>query len=516
MKPSVLILYNQPIAKEGIYSESEAGVLDEVASVKEALELLKIPHRVVGVDVFADISKILAQSAEQVVFNLVEGFHESQSDANHVPTLCRSFGKGCTGGDTHTLTLAFDKWQSKLLLQSMGLPVPKAAIVPVGRKVQKSQLPPGPYIVKPVAADASEGIDSHSVVAKPGTALDKVVAQIHTQFGQSALVEQFVGKRELNVSVVQMGDEVRVMPLAEIDFSTYTADKPRIVCYKAKWIEDSFEYQNTPRIIPAPISQKVAQHVRQCALDTWHALGCQDYARVDFRLDEKGRPFIMEANPNPDISSYGGFVAALAAGHISYAEFVEAMVTNAASRIGIGGMARSELWPCEHSKAHGSKLTARSSKIRYAAASDRKAVHEFIKATNFFRPDEVDVAMEVFDDALKNGPDGHYQSYVIDENKKPVGWVCFGPTPCTIGTYDLYWIAVDPACQSKGYGRILMTFAEQQIKKHGGRLVIVETSGRPSYIATRKFYLKIGYLESSRVWDFYAPGDDKIIYIKRL
>jgi D-alanine-D-alanine ligase len=507
MKPSVLILYNQPIAKEGAYTESEAGVLDEVAAVKEALELLKIPHRVVGVDVFADISKVLAQSAEQVVFNLVEGFHESQSDANYVPTLCRSFGKGCTGGDTHTLTLAFDKWQSKLLLQSMGLPVPKAAIVPVGRKVQKSQLPPGPYIVKPVAADASEGIDSHSVVAKPGAALDKVVAEIHSQFGQSALVEQFVGNRELNVSVVQMGDEVRVMPLAEIDFSTFTDDKPRIVGYRAKWLEDSFEYQNTPRIIPAPVSQKVAQHVRQCALDTWHALGCQDYARVDFRLDEKGRPFIMEANPNPDISSYGGFIAALAAGHIPYAEFVEAMVANAAGRIS-GSAAVS---------THHTKQKTQSYKhIRYAAASDRKAVHEFIKATNFFRPDEVDVAMEVFDDAIDKGPDGHYQSYVIDENGKPVGWVCFGPTPCTIGTFDLYWIAVDPACQSKGYGRILMTFAENKIKKHGGRLVIVETSGRPSYIATRKFYLKIDYLESSRVWDFYAPDDDKIIYIKRL
>ena len=511
MKPSVLILYNQPVAKEGTHTESEAGVLDEVAAVKEALEVLKIPYRTVGVETFADISKILAQSAEQVVFNLVEGFHESQSDANYVPTLCRSFGKGFTGNDTHALTLAFDKWQSKLLLQSTGLPVPKAVIIPVGRKVQKSQLPPGPYIVKPVAADASEGIDSHSVIAKSGAVLDKVVTQIHTQFHQSALVEQFIGKRELNVSVVQMGDEVRVMPLAEIDFSTFTDDKPRIVGYSAKWLEDSFEYQNTPRIIPAPISQKIAQHVREVALDVWHALGCQDYARVDFRLDEKGWPFIIEANPNPDISPKGGFAAALAAGHIPYDKFVEAMVTNAAGRI-----AGSAAVSTQHSKAHSSRHKAHRSKIRYAAASDRKAVHEFIKATNFFRPDEVDVAMEVFDDAIDKGPDGHYQSYVIDENKKPVGWVCFGPTPCTVGTFDLYWIAVDPACQSKGYGRILMTFAEQEIKKRGGRLVIVETSGRSSYIATRKFYLKIGYLESSRVWDFYAPNDDKIIYIKRL
>ena len=508
MKPSVLILYNQPVAKEGTHTESEAGVLNEVAAVKEALELLKIPHRAVGAETFADISKILAQSSEQIVFNIVEGFHESQSDANYVPTLCRSFGKGCTGNDTHALTCAFDKWRSKLLLQSLGLPAPKAAIIPVGHKAQKAQLPPAPYIVKPVAADASEGIDSHSVVAKTGAALNKVIAQIHSQFGQHALVEQFVGKRELNVSIVQMGDEVRVLPLAEIDFSTFTGDKPRIVGYSAKWLEDSFEYQNTPRVIPAPISQKVAQHVRQVALDVWHALGCQDYIRVDLRLDEKGRPFIIEANPNPDISPEGGFAAALAAGHIPYDKFVEAMVANAASRIAAPS----------HLPTRGQKLVTKNlfKHIRYAAASDRKAVHEFIKATNFFRPDEVDVAMEVFDEAVAKGPDDHYQSYVIDVDGKPVGWVCFGPTPCTIGTFDLYWIAVDPACQSKGYGKVLMSFAEQEIKKRGGRLVIVETSGRPSYIATRKFYLKIGYLESSRVWDFYALNDDKIIYIKRL
>ena len=507
MKPTVLILYNQPCSKDGKFVESEAGVLDEVAAVKEACEQLKIQCRAVGAEAFADVSHILAQSPEQVVFNLVEGFYESQSDANYIPTLCRSFGKGCTGNDTHSLTSAFDKWQSKLLLQSMGLPAPKATIIPVGRKAKKSELPPVPYIVKPVAADASEGIDSYSVVAKPGVTLEKVIAKIHTQFGQPALVEQFVGKRELNVSIVQMGDEVRVMPLAEIDFSTFTNDKPRIVGYSAKWLEDSFEYQNTPRVIPAPISQKIAQHVRRVALDVWHALGCQDYIRVDFRLDEKGRPFIIEANPNPDISPEGGFAAALAAGHIPYAKFVEAMVTNASNRIS-GSAAVS---------TQKSKLKAQNYKhIRYAAASDRPAVLEFIKATNFFRPDEVNVAMEVFDDAVDKGPDGHYQSYVIDEDKKPVGWVCFGPTPCTIGTFDLYWIAVDPACQGNGYGRVMMAFAEQEIKKRGGRLVIVETSGRPGYIATRKFYLKIGYLESSRVWDFYAPADDKIIYIKRL
>jgi D-alanine-D-alanine ligase len=505
MQPTVLILYNQPHCQNERFTESELGVLNEVAAVEGALREVSITFRTVGAESFADIPRILSQSSEEVVFNLVEGFPENTTDANYVPILCRSFGKGCTGSDTHSLVLAFDKWQSKLTLRNCGLPVAKAAIIPIGRRAKRSELPPGPYIVKPVAADASEGIDFHSIVPRFGAALDRLVAKIHSQFCQPALIEQFVGKREINVSVVQMGNEIRVLPLAEIDFSAFTDDKPRIVGYTAKWLEDSFEFNNTPRIIPAPVAQKTAQKIRECALDAWHALNCQDYVRIDFRLDNKNVPMILEVNPNPDITPEDGFASALTAAKIPYEKFVEAMVLNAANRI-----------PAKEPLALTSekKYKTFASRIRYAAASDRQTVLDFIHATKFFRPDEVEVAMEVFDDAIAGK--GDYQSYVINGDSKAVGWVCFGPTPCTLGTFDLYWIAVDPAYQAKGYGRILMAFAEKEIKKRGGRLVIVETSGRASYLSTRKFYLKIGYLESSRVWDFYAPGDDKIIYIKRL
>jgi ribosomal protein S18 acetylase RimI-like enzyme len=97
---------------------------------------------------------------------------------------------------------------------------------------------------------------------------------------------------------------------------------------------------------------------------------------------------------------------------------------------------------------------------------------------------------------------------------KTVGWVCYGETPCTLGTYDIYWLAVDPKTQGMGIGRKLMDFAEAGIKSAGGRIAIVETSGSERYRSTQIFYERIGYKEAARVEDFYAPGDAKVIYTK--
>lgn len=154
--------------------------------------------------------------------------------------------------------------------------------------------------------------------------------------------------------------------------------------------------------------------------------------------------------------------------------------------------------------------------IRRSLPTDRDPILEFMIATDFFRDDEIEIAREVLDEALAKGPDGHYQSFTADLDGRPAGWVCYGPTPCSLGTFDIYWIAVDPRRQSRGLGKALMTFAENEIRTRSGRLVIVETNGRPSYHPTRSFYLRVGYHEAARVTDFYAPGDDKVIYAKVL
>ena len=96
----------------------------------------------------------------------------------------------------------------------------------------------------------------------------------------------------------------------------------------------------------------------------------------------------------------------------------------------------------------------------------------------------------------------------------PVGWVCWGPTPCTLGTFDIYWIGVASNMQGRGIGRALTAFAEQSIAASGGQLFVVETSSRETYTPTRRFYEALGYREAGRIPDFYGPGDDRVIYTK--
>jgi len=161
-------------------------------------------------------------------------------------------------------------------------------------------------------------------------------------------------------------------------------------------------------------------------------------------------------------------------------------------------------------------MTTVSTIIRPTIKADRAAILALVEQTGFFRPDEVLVAQDVLDDALKAGPNNMYASFTATLDGTPVGWICIGPTLCTLGTFDIYWIAVSGARHRKGIGRQLLEHAEESIRKAGGRLVVIETSNREQYKPTRAFYLRNGYVEEACLKDFYAPGDDKVIYLKRL
>jgi ribosomal protein S18 acetylase RimI-like enzyme len=153
--------------------------------------------------------------------------------------------------------------------------------------------------------------------------------------------------------------------------------------------------------------------------------------------------------------------------------------------------------------------------LRPMVKADRQPVLELIRATGFFTPDEVKVAEELIDIYLQQ-PDQRDYFIVVVENEqgRVAGYMTYGPTPLTEGTWDLYWIAVSPADQGKGYGQQLVRWLEEEVRKRKGRLIIIETSSQPKYEPTRKFYEKLGYAEVARIPDFYRPGDDRVIFGK--
>ena len=151
--------------------------------------------------------------------------------------------------------------------------------------------------------------------------------------------------------------------------------------------------------------------------------------------------------------------------------------------------------------------------LRHLSAADRGRIEEITRAVGVFRDDEVPVALEVFDGAAAGSPD--YRALGADVDGLLAGWICWGPTPCALGTYDLYWMAVDPARHGLGIGTALIGEMERQLSGVA-RLVIVETAGRPDYRATREFYAARGYRKAAVIPDFYAPGDDQVVYVKAL
>jgi D-alanine-D-alanine ligase len=156
-----------------------------------------------------------------------------------------------------------------------------------------------------------------------------------------------------------------------------------------------------------------------------------------------------------------------------------------------------------------------SSRLRPLSAADRGRIEDITRAVCLFRDDEIPVALEVFDEAVREGGSQSYTALGADVDGRLVGWICWGPTPCTLGTYDLYWMAVDPALQGGGIGSALL--GEMELRLAGlARLVIIETTGRPDYAPTRAFYQARGYAPVSTIPDFYAPGDDQVVFVKKV
>ena len=154
-------------------------------------------------------------------------------------------------------------------------------------------------------------------------------------------------------------------------------------------------------------------------------------------------------------------------------------------------------------------------KIRPLLPPDRGRIQQILVATARFTRQEIGWAMELVDLALAGKPE--YEAHVIEVSNGTVqGYVLFGPTPMAEGVWDLYWIAVDPEHQGQGLGQVLLRFVENEVRRQAGRMLLIETSSKRSYAPTVRFYQRAGYLEISRIKDFYRIEDDKVVFSKNL
>ncbi len=153
-------------------------------------------------------------------------------------------------------------------------------------------------------------------------------------------------------------------------------------------------------------------------------------------------------------------------------------------------------------------------KLRACAPADKPTIMEFMRRTPEFLPVEVSVAEEVLDLYLTGGAGSGYHADVAELGGRVRGWVCYGPTPMTESTWDVYWMGVDPEVKGRGIGSALLALAEDRIRGAGGRLAVIETASKPSYDGTRAFYASRGWKPACRIPDYYATGDDLVVYTK--
>lgn len=324
------ILFNLPMKPrwgEEIDYLAEEEIIDQVNAIQDALAKLGLHYQLFPLkDDIEGVIRALKVYRPDVVVNLAEGFMGKSSLEMHVPSILEILRIPYTGSTPLTLGLCQDKGLAKAVLKANDIPTPKYQVM------EKNESPRGlrfPLIVKPLREDASIGISRRSFV-KNIADLEKQVKYVNNIYNQPALVEEYISGREFNVSILG-NEEPTVLPISEIIFEF--EEEPKIVDYAAKWLRDSDEYIRTKPMCPAGLSDDLRDRVAEAALKAYRALGCRDYARIDMRLEnETGILYVLEVNPNPDLSPEAGFARSLKAAKIPFEEFIEKIIYFALSR----------------------------------------------------------------------------------------------------------------------------------------------------------------------------------------
>ena len=337
----ILLCYNAPVSIYQVYNGkpkeldgsiddmSESGFVNELQTLVASLQkyFSRVETLAVTKNIGESIRKITSLNPD-VIFNLVESvegnasfeaFHAGVFDLLDIPY---------TGNHPQALGNCLNKTFAKQILLANGIKTPGSLSVPPHTHLSKKQFSLHfPVITKLAKEDASIGISEHSVVSSFEN-LIKQISFLTSTYHQEVIVEEYIPGREFNVAI--LGDTV--LPVSEIDFSGLPEHLPKIVTYEGKWISESLYFKHTNPQCPAKLFQRQKKNIEATALTAFNALECRDYARIDIRLDTNDIPYVIEVNPNPDISTDSGFARAANASGLPYEEMLFTIINLALRR----------------------------------------------------------------------------------------------------------------------------------------------------------------------------------------
>ena len=302
----------------------------DIEAIAEALRALGHEPSLLAVDGRPQTLTRIVRSSADLYFNLVESYGGDDTKEMHFAAFLDLVGKRFTGASAEASLLAMDKSIAKKIMRFHGLYTPYAAVVNRGRVDHGAQDIQFPVIIKPASEDASKGIDAGSVVSSIKELMERI-AYLHDEFDCPALIEEYIEGREIYAAI--LGNErPEALPLVELDLSKLPEGMPRIAGYEVKFDTRTEAFRKTKSAPARDLDEETTERIQQAALTAYQALKLRDYGRLDLRLAENGRVYVIEANPNPWLDPAAEFAMAAKEGGRSYTALIEEIVSLAMRR----------------------------------------------------------------------------------------------------------------------------------------------------------------------------------------
>lgn len=305
-------------------NRDELDVLRQVRYIRQALIRMGYTTSVLPFSLnLEEVARELKRRDPGIVFNLVEALERTGQLLHFAPALLDHLKIPYTGSDAEALFITTNKILAKKYLRWLGIPTCDWYTLDELDRLR----PDVTYILKPICEDGSLGIHETCVFT---VKTDAFIEDLRRMDKRAFFIETYIDGREFNLSVLGGAKGPQVMPPAEILFTDYPENKPKVVGYAAKWTEDSFEYSHTPRTFRFGKREgRLLEELEILALRCWNEFGLKGYGRVDFRVDTANRPFVLEINCNPCIAPESGFVAAAKRAGVTFSEVVERILEDA-------------------------------------------------------------------------------------------------------------------------------------------------------------------------------------------